>query len=161
MEAKKRQYQYDNTRVNYIEGNTARQLNLAPDIRREEEEYENFAPRKQQHRQTKSICGINLASLMVLTVAIIATVYVCVEYLKVQASVSTMDKEIISLENDLTELTNKNDASEEAINTAYNMDYVYRIAVEELGMVYPNKNTVITYKSNNNDYVRQYEDIPQ
>ena len=161
MEANKRQYQYDNTRTNYIEGNTARQLNVAPDIRREEEEYEHRSPRKQQHRQTKSICGINLASLMVLTVAIIATVYVCVEYLKVQASVSTMDKEIISLENDLTELTNKNDASEEAINTTYDMDYVYRVAVEELGMVYPNKNTVITYKSSNDDYVRQYEDIPQ
>ena len=72
-----------------------------------------------------------------------------------------MDKKIVSMEKDLTKLTHENDATLEAINTAYNLDYVYKVAVEDLGMVYPNNNKVITYKSEDTDYVRQYEDIPE
>lgn len=160
MEAKRRQYQYDNTRTSYIEGNTVRKLNAAPDIRRERQPYELPTPRRQEQSQPKSISGINFASLLVLSAAIIATVYVCVEYLKLQTEVTKMDKTIVSMEKELTTLTNENDAAYEAINTAYDLDYVYHVAVEELGMVYPNNNTVITYQSSDNDYVRQYEDIP-
>ena len=160
MDAKKRQYHYENTRTSYIEGNTARKLNTAPDIRREERPYEVPAHRRQEQRHPKALSGINFASLLVLTAAIIATVYVCVEYLKLQSDVTSMDKNIISMEQELTKKTNENNAAYEAINTTYNLDYVYKVAVEELGMVYPNNNKVITYQSGKDDYVRQYEDIP-
>ena len=161
MDADKKRYQYDYTRTSYVEGNTVRKLSVAPDIRREEQQYEIPSPRRQEHRQPKSLSGINFASLLVLTVAIIATVYVCVEYLKLQTNVSQMEKSIISLEQELTIKTNENDAASEMVNTAYDLDYVYQVAVEDLGMVYPNKNTVITYQSSDDDYVRQYEDIPE
>jgi len=160
MEANKKRYQYENTRTGYVEGNTARKLQAAPDIRREEQPYERPSHQKQENRQQKTLSGINFASLLVLTIAIIATVYVCVDFLRVQTQVTQMEKKIISLENDLLTMTNENDAVYEAINTAYDLDYVYKVAVQELGMVYPNKNTVITYESGKEDYVRQYEDIP-
>jgi cell division protein FtsB len=160
MEANKRRYQYENTRTSYVDGNTVRKLSVAPDIRREEERYVTPSPRRQEHRQTKTLSSINFASLMVLSVAIIATVYVCVDYLMLQNQVSQMNKSIIRLEKELTVLTNENDASFEAIDSAVNLDYIYQVAVEELGMVYPNNNEVITYKSSSSNYVRQYEDIP-
>jgi cell division protein FtsL len=96
----------------------------------------------------------------VLTAAIIATVYVCVEFLMIQTEVSRMDKKIISLERELTTLTNENDAAYTSINTAIDLNHVYDVAVEELGMVYPNNNTVISFQSSDVSYVRQYEDIP-
>lgn len=161
MEANKRRYQYENIGTSYVDGNTVRKLSVAPDIRREEQQYEVPSPRRQEQRQPKTLSGINLASLMVLTVAIIATVYVCVDYLKLQTQVSQMEKNIITIEKSLTVLTNENDAAYEAIDTAYDLDYIYQVAVEELGMVYPNKNEIITYKSSSEDYVRQYEDIPE
>ncbi len=161
MEAKKKRYQYDNTGTSYVEGNTVRKLSVAPEVWREEEQYIAPSPRRQEQRQPKAFSGINFASLIVLTVAIIATVYVCVDYLMLQNQVSQMDKSIIKLEKELTVLTNENDASYEAIDTALNLDYIYQVAVEELGMVYPNKNEVITYKSSSSNYVRQYEDIPE
>jgi hypothetical protein len=71
-----------------------------------------------------------------------------------------MDKTIVSMEKELTMKTNENDAAYEAVNTTYDLDYVYKVAVDELGMVYPNNNKVITYQSGDEDYVRQYEDIP-
>jgi hypothetical protein len=35
------------------------------------------------------------------------------------------------------------------------------VATNELGMVSPQNNQVITYDSNLSDYVRQYKDIPE
>lgn len=159
MEAKKRQYYNENTRTSYIEGNTVRKLNTVPN-RREEQQYEVPSPRRQEKRHPKALSSMNFASLLVLTIAIIATVYVCVEYLMLQTEVSKMEKSIVSLEKDLTTMTKENDAAYASINTAYDLAEVYKIAVEELGMVYPNNNEVITYQGSEVDYVRQYEDIP-
>ncbi|MDD3174665.1 MAG: septum formation initiator family protein [Herbinix sp.] len=161
MEANKSYYKNENTRTSYVEGNTVRKLSTAPDTWREEQYYEVPSPRRQERKQTKSLSGINFTSLLVLSVAIIATLYVCVEYLKIQSDVTQMNKSIVTLQKDLTTLTKENDAEYEMVNTAYDLDYVYHVAVEELGMVYPNKNTVITYESSDDDYVRHYEDIPQ
>ena len=161
MEANKKRYYRENYETGYVEGNTVRKLKSAPEIRREEEQYEVPQRRRQEQQQHKTLSGINLASLLVLTVAIIATVYVCVDYLKLQNQVSQMNKSIVVLEKDITTLTKENDAAYEAVNNAYDLDYIYQVAVNELGMVYPNKNEVITYKSGTDDYVRQYEDIPE
>lgn len=159
MEANKKRIQYNNTRTSYIEGNTVRKLEATPDIRREQPELPSR--RRQEHRQPKPFSGISFTSLLVLTVAIITTVYVCVDYLKLQTQVNQMEKQIVSMDNTLKKMTNQNDAAFEAINSEFDLDYVYRVAVEELGMVYPNKNTIISYESSADDYVRQYEDIPQ
>ncbi len=161
MEAIKRRYQYDDIRTSYVDGNTVRKLSVAPDIRREEEQYEIPRRSPKHHSQQKTLSGISFTSLIVLTVAIIATVYVCVDFLMVQNQVTIMNKQIVSLEKQITTLTKENDAAYEAVNTAVDLDEIYRVAVEELGMVYPNKNEVITYQSGSADYVRQYEDIPE
>jgi cell division protein FtsB len=161
MDANKRQHQYGNSRTSYVEGNTVRKINAVPDIRREERITEVPRPRRQEQKAPRAMSGMNFASLLVLTIAIIATVSVCVEYLQLQTEVSKMEKTSITLEQRLTTLTNENDAAYASINTAYDLDYVYKVAVEELGMVYPNNNTVISYKPSDDDYVRQYEDIPE
>ena len=38
---------------------------------------------------------------------------------------------------------------------------IYKIATEELGMVYANKDQVRMYNKTESEYVRQYEDIPE
>ncbi len=160
MEADRRKYQYAGDRTSYIEGNTVRKLNAVPDIRREEEQYEAPARRKQTHRQPKSLQGISFGSLMILSLAIAATLYVCVEYLRLQSDVTQMDKKIVTMSQAVETMTNKNDAAYEELDASVDLEKIYRIAVEELGMVYPNNNTVIAYKSAGRDYVRQYQDIP-
>ena len=160
MEANKKRYHNEYVRTSYVEGNTARKLNVVPDIDRKERVREVPVPRRQEHRQPKAMSGINFASLVVLTIAIAATVSMCVNYIMLQTKVSQMEKSIVTLEKELTSLTKENDAKYEAIHTAYDLDYVYQVAVGELGMVYPKDNKVITYEPGNMDYVRQYEDIP-
>lgn len=161
MEADKKQYRYRNLGTSYIDGNTVRKLSAVPEREREHEQHEIPSRRRQEQVSPKTLSGINLASLMVLCVAIIATLYMCVEYLKLQSDVSQMNNQIVTMENKLSEMTKANVAAYEAINKKYDLDYVYKVAVNDLGMVYPNENKVITYKKGKADYVRQYKDIPK
>ncbi|MDF2541796.1 MAG: putative rane protein [Herbinix sp.] len=166
MEAKGRNYQPNENRTSYIDGNTVRKLNSVPQRQRTEQQQpvrrtQEQQPAKRRQEQPKTLSGIDFASLLVLSLAIIITVYACVEYLKAQTELSKMEKDIVSLEASLIVMSHENDALYEQINTAYDMAYVYDKAVNELGMVYPNHNTVITYEKTENNYTRQYKDVPE
>ncbi|HHV11929.1 MAG TPA: cell division protein FtsL [Clostridiales bacterium] len=161
MEAKRRRYEPEDSRTSYVDGSTVRKLNAVPERRREERIREMPAPQRRPHRKTRAFSGINLASLTVLTVATVISVLVCAQYLQLQWKVSSMEKSIVSMEKNLKALTNENNAAYATIDTQPDLGYIYKVAVEELGMVYPNKNEVITYKSQDDGYVRQYEDIPE
>lgn len=160
MDAKKRRQSY-NDRTSYINGNAALKYNSVPDIRREREQYEVPTPKPRQQRNTKELQSLSLGSLFMLSIAIIATLYICVDYLKLQYNANHMEKTIVSLEQTLSDMKDVNKATYDQINLVYDLDYVYRVAVEEYGMVYPNNNTVITYNSNSSGYVRQFRDIPE
>ncbi len=165
MEAKRRRYEPEDSRTSYVDGSTVRKLNAVPERRREERVREVPAPQRQPqrqpHRKTRAFSGINLASLTVLTVATVITVLVCAQYLQLQWKVSSMEKSIVSMEKNLKALTNENNAAYATIDTQPDLGYIYKVAVNELGMVYPNKNEIITYKRQDDGYVRQYEDIPE
>ncbi|NLK99695.1 MAG: hypothetical protein GX271_03435 [Clostridiales bacterium] len=176
MEANRKRHRY-NASKNYIDGNTARKqayigqeamedYRTVPQRRRREIEArprQVVTPDRQRQiqRQPKYLSGISMASLFVLTLAIAATLYFCIEFLMLQHQVSKMEKDIVTMENDLSKMRNNNDATYEQINMVYDLDYVYSIAVNELGMVYPNNNEVITFEGTDDSYVRQYADIPK
>ena len=159
METNKGSFRHDYNRTSYLDGNTVRKLNTVP-VRREEQ-YEVPTPRRQENRQTKTLSGINLASFFVLAVAIFATVFVCIDYVRVQSDINSLNKNITTKQEKLITLTRDNDAEAELVKKEYDLDYVYHMAVEKYGMVYPKNSKVITYKSSDDDYVRQYAEIPQ
>ncbi len=67
---------------------------------------------------------------------------------------------IKELEQELDALRSENDITQTRINTSVDLDYVYQVATEELGMVYAGKDQVLMYHQTESEYVRQYEDIP-
>lgn len=174
METNNKRVQYQ-VKYNYIEGNTVRKQSyvgqhavrnnsIAPerhirDIPRPERRITE--PGRQIYRQPRYMTSISKSTLLVLTLAIAATLYFCIEFLMLQHQVSKMEKEIVSMERTLSTMMNENDAAYEQIKMAYDLDYVYNIAVNELGMVYPNNNEVITFERTDESYVRQYADIPK
>ncbi|MDD5934374.1 MAG: septum formation initiator family protein [Clostridiales bacterium] len=169
MDAENRR-KYNQT--SYISGNTARKLNAVP--QRDYGAYQRPQPQvvtpperrtKQQPearpaRQPHVGRGIDFFSMVLLCGAMAITLYVCFNYLQAQSNAIQLDKQITVLENQVNDLTDKNDAMEMSINKPVDLDEVYRIAVGELGMVHPNNNAVITYDANDSGYVRQYDDIP-
>lgn len=158
MEAKKQHYQY-NDYSTY--GNTARKLQVLPGYEESEESAPIRRPQREKRNKPRRSPGIDLFSVFFLTLAITVTVYTCISYLKVQSEITEQNKEIASLEHSLVKLQNQNKEALAKINTSLDLNYIYEIATKELGMVYPDKNQVITYKSNLSDYVRQYKEIPE
>lgn len=144
-----------------IDGNTVRKLRPAeqPDeIQRQQPKKKiNYRVRRNQEKALQ----MNLPYVFMLTVAAVCTLYLCVNYLQVRSTMTSRIHNIETMEKELEALKSENDALETSINTSLDLDYVYRVATEELGMVYPNKNQVILYNKTESEYVRQYEDIPK
>ncbi len=115
----------------------------------------------QQQKNRKAALRMDLPYLIVLTAASVVTLFMCVNYLQVQAQISASIKNIEMQEKILEEIRADNDALESRIEASINLDEVYRIATEELGMVYANKDQVITYDRTPTEYVRQNEDIAE
>ena len=104
---------------------------------------------------------MDLPYLMLLTIAALATLFICCSYLRVQSSITSSIKTIETQEKKLESLKNENDALETRINTSVDLEHIYQVATQELGMVYPEKNQVIQYDKTESEYVRQYENIPR
>ncbi len=146
----------------YIEGNTVRKLR--PDqvpVTREREPRRVKQPDYTVRRNQEKALQMDLPFLVMLTIAAILTLYLCVNYLKIQSSITSRIHNIETYEKELEVLKSENDALETSINTYVDLDYVYQVATEELGMVYANKNQIIMYNKTESEYVRQYDDIPE
>lgn len=71
------------------------------------------------------------------------------------------NQETVRLKAAYEALKSENDSIEVEIANQIDTDEVYRIAVEELGMVYPQKQQIVIYHKTESGYVVQNEAIPQ
>lgn len=158
MEEKNKRSYYS---TNYYDGSAVRKLNTLPETRREREEIRRPEPKKVPKAKPRRNPAINLVTFLMLTAAIGVTLYSAVDYLKVQTEITNLSKAVSSSEVELTKLTADNDAALSKIDTSLDLKEVFEIAVNELGMVFPNQNQVVTYESAVSEYVRQYDSVPE
>lgn len=143
-------------KTKYINGNLAQNLKDDVYITSKEDIKRQMRVKKNQEKALQ----MNLPFVLALTVSCLIMLSVCVSYLKLQTSISAHLRTIGELEKELDLLENNNDALETRINTSINMDYIYKVATEDLGMVPVKKDQVIYFEANEQGYVRQLEDIP-
>ncbi|MEY8337477.1 septum formation initiator family protein [Lachnospiraceae bacterium 62-35] len=141
----------------FVDGNTVRK---AVPERRPSRQQEIKQRRKRRARQERAL-HMNLPYVVVLTAAVICSLGICVDYLHVQSSMAKQMDDIKKIEQDLENLRAENDAAELSINASIDLDYIYKVATEELGMVYANKEQVILYDKTESEYIKQYEDVPK
>ncbi len=103
---------------------------------------------------------MNLASFVLMLSATLIASYLCINYIRSEVLLENKIKSISSLEKNLKELIDKNDAKAAKINESINLDEILNVATQKFGMVYANKNQIIRYDKTESEYVRQYEDIP-
>lgn len=157
MEAQRR---YDKNQY-MIDGTAARQLQVLPDYEREQERPLRPVIEERPRHAPKVSHGIDFVSMILLVATMAITLYMCYNYLQVQGNIVQLERDVTGLEQELEVVLAENAAAEDGLNNLVNWDEVYRIAVGELGMVYPNKNEVITYRTTENGHVIQYMDIPE
>ena len=156
----------------YIDGNTVRRIQ--PKRRPNPEELERrqrerqrilnereVEYRAQQERLRHKTVVVDRTYLAVLIIASLFTLGLCFSYIQMQTSINTRISSIETKKQQLDKLKSENDALQNSIDTSVNLDEIYRVATQELGMVYAGKDQTITYDKTESEYVRQYEDIPK
>ena len=144
-------------------GNTAKSLEVYNESYSPVKQKEYFKELPKQNQQNKidiQSASLSLPYVIVLSIAMIATLVICVQYLQLQSDMTARIRNISKLEAQLEIIKNENDNLEKRINTSVDLDYVYKVATEELGMVYAKKHQVRLFDKSERGYVRQTEDIP-
>lgn len=176
MAARDRDYRASQT---YVDGNTVRRLEAAPDTRRRQElERRQEAERRKQEeerrrqeiqRRNKHAARRNREKAMqmsrgyvaFLSVAAIVTALVSAAYVQLQSDVTSRLKSISGLESQVADLKADNDATLKRINTAVDLTTVKDVAMNQLGMVYAGKDQIVYYSVDDDDYMNQYSEIPE
>ncbi|WP_432627602.1 septum formation initiator family protein [Brotaphodocola sp.] len=133
---------------------------------REEREQREQMQRKRRvnravRRNREKALQMDVPYVLALTVAAMSALYICVSYLQVQSTITGRIHNIEKLEQEVEDLKSENDALQTRINTSVDLDHIYKVATEELGMVYANRNQVRLYDKKESEYVKQNEDIPK
>lgn len=147
----------------YIEGNTARKLNVAPQRveRPERREQKEHKVNERVRKNASRAMAFDMKYTMALVVATVFLFVSCVSMLSLQADITEQRRQIATLESNLNELTDTNDETSKRLESSVDLTKVYDVATKELGMVYPKTGQVISYEASNPDYVKQYKDVPE
>lgn len=143
--------------MNYIEGNTARQL----DVRRAIEEEPRRRLSNEARKNRERAYHMSFGYVAFLAVALFIAGYVLIGYIQMQADLTAQVEQIASLESRLNSLRLSNDEELTRINSSIDLEEIKRIAIGELGMVYAAEGQIISYTNEGSDYVRQLGDIPK
>ena len=142
----------------YMDGNT---------VRKERQDYEYVRVRTEQERKSYHVrrnwekAGVmTLPYVIGLIAAGIVVLLVSVQYLEARNSINDSARTISSLEQQLEDLTEANRKIKKSIDNYTDLNYIYQIATEEMGMVPADEDQIIHYDRTESEYVRQNEDIP-
>lgn len=121
----------------------------------------NYPKRKkkvEEKPESKLYKGI-LVGLIIVSMCV--CVYVAVLYLNELNKHKEQTHEITQLEHELKDLKTKNDNIEHQFIVDMDINYIYDIAVNELGMVFPEKENIVLYPNYESSFVIQYQQIPE
>lgn len=148
-------------RVRYIqEGNTVRKVYEFPE--REEKKVKKVTrqPESQTGNQEAQALVLGLKMTLLLAVSVFVSVLSCINYLDAQADITKTKNNIAALQTSIETLTTRNDSVEYEIDSFVDVEYITKVAKEELGMVMVQEEQVISYESTRNEYMEQYGDVP-
>lgn len=156
----------------YIEGSTAKVMTV-PERRPSREPGRNTdrtpqrtsqrvqpAKSKKVSSQAQRALAFNLGYTIYVVAAVLIMVCACFVMLGMESRINTQQQNISNLSAELEALRDDNAAYRVQLENMYSLDDVYDIATNELGMVYAKKGQIVYYDSANEDYVKQYQDVP-
>lgn len=103
---------------------------------------------------------MNAGFVLFLTAVSVAILFFCVQYLQLKSEITTKLEAIASVESELSQLREDNDAYYSQITSTADLTEIKQKAMGELGMQYPTEDQIVTYETSRSSYVRQYQDVP-
>ena len=141
----------------YVHGSAARQLDVRKEIERAPKQKVSNAVRKNREKAEH----MNAGYVLFLSIALAAMGCILVSYVRLQSDITNSIQNISSLERELNDLKLANDEEYNRITSSIDLEEVRRVAIQELGMQYAEEGQIITFESENSDYVKQISAIPQ
>ena len=146
----------------YIYGNTVRKADVMPDRR---PEYNEPRPAKKVSKQVrtnrKQALRMNPAYVAFLAVATFLCIFACVWYVKLQTEVAQRAENIAIMQQELVEKKEENTTRYNSVVDSVNLEDVRKRAINDLGMVHAESDQVILYENPTDNYMKQYEQIPE
>lgn len=144
----------ENNKISYIEGNVVRKMDIA--------DYDFDKPvelKKADNRNKKILGSISLRNTLFMSIAIVMMVGILTMYLGVRSEIAQKQHEVARLQTELNDKKLANDEEYARIMGSVDLEEIKTIAMEELGMTYPNSEQIVAFADNDSDYVRQYKDL--
>lgn len=141
----------------YIQGNTVRKAQPVRQAPEKPKKKVNHSVRKNRDRAKHMSAGY----VLFLSLALVATGIILVYYIGLQSDITNSVKHIAALERQLNDLKVANEEDYSRINSNVNLEEIRRIAIQELGMQYAREGQIISFASENSDYVKQIAEIPK
>jgi len=146
----------------YVQGNTVRQAEVLPEYPPQEREpARQKKVSRQRMRNRRKAMHMNSGYVVFLSVAAIVGLMVCIQFLQLRAEVTQRSTHITSMQKELSTLHEQNTTRYNAIMDTINLEEIKERAINELGMVYAEEGQIIEYDNPSNDYVKQYQTIPE
>lgn len=150
----------------YVDGNTVRKTEepavweqSQPQLTEEERKKEaRRLAAKENRKRSKAVKVKFVAFVSVSVAAITATAVVMIQ---AQSAVTASMKRVAALESQVSDLRAENDAKYNEIVTSVDLNYIKKVATEELGMSYADEDQIEYYTIEKNNFMDQYSDIPK
>ena len=141
----------------YVQGNTVRKLQQQQEITERPKKKVNNSIRKNRERAKHMSAGY----VLFLGAALAACGMILVYYIGLQSDITNSVKNISRLESQLNDLKVANEENYSRISSSVDLEEIRRIAIQELGMQYAQEGQIISFVSENSDYVKQMAAIPK
>ena len=144
--------------ASYVYGNTVRKENTMP---QKELVRKPKVVSQRVKKNQKNALHMNKGYVVFLTIAAVVALFACVQYLKLQAEVTTRSKNVTLLQQQLEDKKEANTTKYNAVMDSMNLEEIRERAMNELGMVYAKDGQIIKYEDPTSNSVVQYSDIPE
>ena len=141
----------------YVHGNTVRNLQQEQEIAERPKKKVNNRIRKNRERAKHMSAGY----VLFLGAALAACGMILVYYIGLQSDITNSVKNISRLESQLNDLKVANEENYSRISSSVDLEEIRRVAIQELGMQYAQEGQIISFTSENSDYVKQMAEIPK
>ena len=149
-----------NVRQMYVYGNTVTKPAYEPKRQAPETQHPQRTSR-QVRKNRRQAMHVSKAYVVFMTAAAVLMLVVCVNYVQLRSEITSRSKNISAMQTELAQMREENNTKYNVIMDSVNLDEIRTKAMNELGMVYANKDQIVEYDNPAGDYVKQYENIPE
>ncbi len=147
--------QYRNTRTQnaYVYGSAAPKYDIE---KRLEEPRRVASPEVRKNREKAKYMSLGYITFII--AALVLAGIVLIGYIRLHADINALSGEITRQEKLINNLKIENDEAWSRVERITDLEDIKRVAIQELGMTYPEEGQIITYEASGYDYVRRVSD---